>query len=206
MRLLPVLLLAACSAERAAPGPPLPAPVLIGKVEEGAEMLGTKPPPLDVEWLDGEAHPLEDDRGKVVLVRWWTDTCPLCANSAKAVAALKAKHGDRLVVRAVYHEKVRGRRVDAARAADMARDVGFPYLVGIDRGWAALRRWWLDGGRRSYTSVSFLLGPDGRGAAIHTGGEFHARDQVAADACLFTPEACAADYEALDRAIAALAR
>jgi len=199
------VLLAACgqtATEEPAP-PAIDAP-LIGKVAEGGEMIGKPAPSLDgVQWADNKAHPLSEDRGKVVLVRWWTDTCPLCSNSAPAFSALAKKYGDRLVIRAVYHNKVRGREVSAADAREMADTVGYPWLVGKDDdGWSVLRRWWGPG--RSFTSVTFLLDKQGIVRAIHTGGEFHARD---AGTCVYeSPENCHREYEAVDRAVGALAR
>lgn len=198
-RALGLLFLAACSS-RTAGFPPV-----VGKVEEGGELVGKRPPPLAVEWTDGGTHPLAEDRGRVVLVRWWTDTCPLCANSAGAIAALKREYGDRLAVRAIFHDKTSGRELTRAQVEALAKQVGFPGLVGIDRSWVALRRWWLDHGGRRFTSVSFLLDKRGRIRLVHTGGEFHARGHVPDEACLFDPAQCAAEYAAVERAIAVLA-
>ncbi|MFQ5845943.1 MAG: TlpA family protein disulfide reductase [Planctomycetota bacterium] len=179
---------------------------VVGKVRQGGELIGTGAPSLDgVRWADGEDHPLSEDRGKVVLVRWWTDTCPFCRNSAPAIRALSRKYGARLAVRAVYHDKVPGRTVEPAVAARRGRALGFPGLIGHDDGWTALRRWWLAGGRRrDFTSVTFLLDRRGRIRLIHTGGEFHARDHVAKGSCRYEPEQCRREFDAIDRAIAAL--
>ncbi len=41
----------------------------------GAELIGTKALGWEgAEWLNSEPLRLEDLRGKVVLVRWWTDS------------------------------------------------------------------------------------------------------------------------------------
>ncbi len=46
----------------------------------GAELIGTRALGWEgAEWLDTEPLRLEDQRGKVVLVRWWTDSCPYCS-------------------------------------------------------------------------------------------------------------------------------
>ncbi|MHC4729757.1 MAG: TlpA family protein disulfide reductase [Planctomycetota bacterium] len=137
MRRAWILLLAACSQV----GSVEP---IIGKVDEGRELIGTPAPSLaGISWTDGQVHPLTEERGKVVLVRWWTDTCPLCANSAKAIHALAQEYGDDLVIRAVYHNKVAGRDVTPAGARAMADRVGYPWLVGLDPQWETLRAWWL---------------------------------------------------------------
>ena len=36
-----------------------------------------------------------------------------------------------------------------------------------------LRRWWLDGGKRDYTSASFLIDRQGLIRWVHGGGELH---------------------------------
>ena len=51
-----------------------------------------------------------------------------------------------------------------------AREFGFTFPVAIDRDWATLRRWWLDGHRRAFTSVSFLIDRQGIIRYIHPGG------------------------------------
>ena len=200
-----LVLLALCAACSRPTEPRIEKPV-IGKVQEGRERIGTKAPSLDgVAWLDGKAHHLSEDRGRVVLVRWWTDGCALCSNSAKAFRALAGKHGEDLVIRAIYHDKLEGRTVGPAQVRAFATRAGYPWLVGKDEDWTALNRWWLDR-IRSFTSVTFLLDKRGVIRAIHTGGEFHDRKQVDDSACLFDPVRCAQEYEALDRAIGILVR
>ncbi len=53
-----------------------PGPVAAANADqpaEGAELIGTRAPGWETaEWLNGEPLRLEDLRGKVVLVRWWT--------------------------------------------------------------------------------------------------------------------------------------
>ncbi|MHC4941292.1 MAG: peroxiredoxin family protein [Planctomycetota bacterium] len=192
-----LVLLAACSSqpERAASIDPV-----VGKVKQGSGLIGSPAPSLDgVRWID----PPGATEGKVVLVRWWTTGCPLCTNSAPAIAELKRKHGAALEVRAIFHEKVAGRELPDEDLKEIAEDMGLPGVLGRDPGWSVLRRWWLDAGGRSFTSVTFVLGKGGRIRQIHTGGEFHAPRH--APACLYDPERCADEYRAIDRAIGVLA-
>ncbi len=74
---------------------------------EGEELLGRRAPEWNaVDWLQSEPLRLADLRGRVVLIRWWTDTCPMCARSAPALNEfhdLYAKRG--LVVIGMYHPK-----------------------------------------------------------------------------------------------------
>ena len=148
----------------------------------GAELIGTKALGWEgVEWLDTAPIRLEDLRGKVVLVRWWTDSCPYCRRSAPALNEFHARFARRgLTVIGLYHAKPIDRSIPASeiRAAAQERGVGFP--IAIDRGWSVLRRWWLDGGQRSATSVSFLIDRQGVIRHIHPGPAFH-REVVGGD-------------------------
>jgi hypothetical protein len=46
----------------------------------GNDRIGVAAPPFQFDaWLNTPPLLLEDLRGRVVLVRWWTDTCPFCA-------------------------------------------------------------------------------------------------------------------------------
>jgi hypothetical protein len=78
-----------------------------------------------------------------------------------------------------------------------AARLGFRGPLAVDATWSALRRWWLDGDPdRSWTSVSFLVDRAGILRWVHGGGEYHPGDDPA-------HARCAADYAALERAIAA---
>jgi peroxiredoxin len=140
---------------------------------EGGEVLGTPAPPLgSVRWIQGRAAE-PDLRGKVALIRWWTSGCSLCSSTAPALNRLHADFAERgLVVAGVFHPKPRPRRVDPAHVRQVAREYGFRFHLGLDEHWAALRRWWLDAGDRSYTSVSFVVDRSGRIRYVHPGGEF----------------------------------
>ncbi|HEY8922832.1 MAG TPA: hypothetical protein VIU64_00555, partial [Polyangia bacterium] len=48
-----------------------------------AHLVGTRPPEWRAsEWLNTAPLRLQDLRGKVVVVRWWTAGCPYCSASA----------------------------------------------------------------------------------------------------------------------------
>lgn len=180
---------------------------LVGPVDEGRNLLATTAPSLEgVRWLDGKPHPLGEDKGKVVLVRWWTSGCAFCENTAPALRALRRKHGEALVIRAIFHPKPRpGPYSDADVTADAER-LGLPFVVGVDPDWTALRRWWIRDRRRSYTSVSFLLDQEGRFRLIHSGSEFHAADHVDRKACRRDPTVCEREFRAIDEAVSGLLR
>ena len=138
-------------------------------------MVGTVAAGWDgVEWLDGKPRPIESLRGNVVLVRWWTDTCPYCLRSAPALVELHERYAERgLVVIGMYHPKPRGRPITSDEIREAARERGFAFPVAADRSWSVLRRWWLDGGSRRATSVSFLIDRRGVIRHVHPGPAFH---------------------------------
>ena len=162
----------------------------------GAELIGTKARSWEgAEWLNAEPLRLEDLRGKVVLVRWWTDTCPYCRRSAPALNEFHARYARRgLVVIGMYHPKPIDRLITANEIREVAQERGFGFPIAIDRDWSVLRHWWLDGGRRSSTSVSFLIDRQGVIRHIHPGPAFH-REVVRSD------EQPSRDFVELDRII-----
>ena len=140
--------------------------------EEGAELLGTAPPEWTAtEWIGARPLALRALRGKVVLVRWFTSTeCPFCGASAPALNQLHDAYARRgLVVVGMYHHK-RPEPLTLEAVRGWVRDYGFQFPVAIDREWRTLKRWWLDGHQRAFTSVSFLLDRRGVIRRIHPGG------------------------------------
>ncbi len=162
----------------------------------GAELIGTEAPGWEgAEWLTTEPLRLEDLRGKVVLVRWWTATCPYCSRSAPALNEFHARYAQRgLIVIGMYHPKPIDRPITASEIREAARERGFGFPIAIDRNWSVLRHWWLDGGTRSATSVSFLIDRRGVTRHIHPGPAFH-REVVRGD------EQPRRDFVELDRMI-----
>jgi hypothetical protein len=53
---------------------------------------------------------------------------------------------------------------------------GFQFPVAVDRDWKTLRRWWLDGNDRAWTSVSFLIDAEGVIRWVHPGGKYEEGD------------------------------
>jgi peroxiredoxin len=140
----------------------------------GEDRLGLTAPRIGLEhWL--YSRPLEIDalRGKVLLVRWWTEECPFCAATAPALRALDRKYGHGgLQVIGVFHPKPPGDwNVERMRAA--SERLGFTFPVALDAEWTALRRWWPGLEKRGWTSVSFVVDRKGIIRYVHPGGEFH---------------------------------
>ena len=140
----------------------------------GAE-IGRPAPGFGFErWIRTPPLSLETLRGKVVLVRWWTDGCPYCASTLPALETLRARYADRgLVVIGAYHPKP-PREVSDRQILTVAKKLGFEGPVALDREWSTLERYWLGGHpERGWTSVSFLIDREGVVRWLHGGGEYH---------------------------------
>jgi peroxiredoxin len=140
--------------------------------KDGAELIGTPAPAWEAsDWIGSKPMSLESLRGKVVLVRWFMSTdCPYCTASAPALRQLDVEFRDRgLVVVGMYHHK-NPEPLDVEKVRGWAKDFGFTFPVAVDRDWRTLNRWWLNAGRRDFTSVSFLIDRRGVIRHIHPGG------------------------------------
>lgn len=149
-------------------------PVVAVDVSRGEDRLGVPAPPLKLSgWLHSPPLEMDQLRGKVVLIRWWTDGCPFCAATAPALKQLNEKYGSRgLRVIGIFHPKPAGDwSVERMRVA--TRQKGFAFPVALDGDWTALNRWWPDLEKRGWTSVSFVVDKRGIIRYVHPGGEFH---------------------------------
>ena len=147
----------------------------------GDDRIGAAAPPFQFDgWLNSPPLSLEDLRGQVVLVRWWTDTCPFCASSAPALRALHEQYSaSGLKVIGVFHPKAgRDDPLDIARVQRAVESRQFLFPVAIDWDWRTrtLKDWWLTGPERPATSVTFLLDRSGIIRFVHPGMEYHDGD------------------------------
>lgn len=149
-------------------------------LKAGEPLLGTKPSEWQAtDWINSKPLTLKALTGKVVLVRWWTALdCPFCAATAPALNEFHASYKDRgLVVVGLYHHKAR-KPLDTAQVKRSARDLGFRFPVAIDPDWKTLRSWWLDGGERRWTSVTFLIDRKGVIRHVHPDGKYVKGDKA----------------------------
>jgi len=141
---------------------------------EGQDRIGVAAPSFNLQhWVNSAPLEISNLKGKVVLVRWWTDTCDLCAATAPALRKLQQEYGSRgFQVIGVFHPKPAG-DWSVPRVRQAAARLNFAFPVALDGDWSALKRWWLNGAERSYTSVSFIVDKHGVIRYVHPGGEFH---------------------------------
>lgn len=186
LALVCVLTANGCGAASEASQPPEEAPPAAPGPE--ADLVGQPASPFEVQgWIvDGEpaapdAVTLADLAGHVVVVRFWTDTCPYCRATAPALVELDRDFGPRgVVVLGLHHPKPRP-KPDAAidldaesrRLAAIAEQWGLRVPIGLDRQWRTVDAWWLSHRERAATSATFVLDQRGIIRWIHPGPEYH---------------------------------
>lgn len=142
--------------------------------DEGTDLIGTKAKEWKViEWMNSEPLTLQEFRGKAVLVRWWTGPdCPFCASSAPYLNDWHQKYHKRgLAVIGFYHHKS-AVPLSVGRVRQLVEQFEFKFPIAIDPEWQTLKRWWLDDPTHQWTSVSFLMDPEGMIRYIHPGGSY----------------------------------
>jgi thiol-disulfide isomerase/thioredoxin len=152
--------------------PPAAAQVQRQRDDSLTGVIDQPAPPWQVsQWFNSPPLSLEQLRGKVVFVRWFMGpSCPFCSATAPTLRALHERYAAKgLAVIGMYHHKEET-PLDPAQVAGWVRHFGYQFPVAIDKDWTTLRRWWLDGHERAYTSVSFLIDKAGIVRRVHLGG------------------------------------
>ncbi|PYT25117.1 MAG: alkyl hydroperoxide reductase [Acidobacteria bacterium] len=165
-------------------------------LSRGDDRLGLVAPPLQLQhWVYSPALEISTLRGKVVLIRWWTEGCPFCVATAPALREFDRKYASRgLRVIGIFHPKPPGDwSVDRMRAAGARLGLRFP--LALDAEWSALNRWWPELEKRCWTSVSFLVDKRGIIRYVHPGGEYHEALQDSDHA------RCDRDYKQIDHLV-----
>ncbi len=142
-------------------------------------------------WIRSKPLTQEQLRGKLVLLRWFTEECRYCEGTLPELERLQRRYGsDRLQIIGVFHPKPI-RRVRDANILKLADRLGYTGPIAVDERWSTLSRWWLDGHpERNWTSVSFLTDRQGIVRWVHPGGEYHPSDDP-------RHRSCAREYEEL---------
>lgn len=113
-------------------------------------------------WINSPPLELQNLRGKVVLLRWWTaPECPFCRATAPALNEFNSSYSKRGL-----------QVIDVSDVKKYAGNFDFKFPVAIDPDWKTLRAWWLDRGEHNFTSVSFLIDRHGIIRYIHPGGQY----------------------------------
>jgi len=165
--------------------------------DSGAELIGTPAPAWSFDrWLRSRPMNLRALRGKVVLMRWWTEQCHFCRSTLPVIEQARKDHAD-LVVIGVFHPKP-PRPVSDRHIEEIADHLGYEGPIAVDQKWKTLDRYWLAANpERNWTSVSFLIDREGRIRWVHGGGEFHPSQDPA-------HAKCDRQYRDFERALATL--
>jgi len=147
---------------------------------------------LPIDWIQAPPQSILKLKGKIILIRWWTDGCEYCYRSSDALNEWYQKyHESGLEILGIYHPKPLERQPSDEEIRSYIFDKGFKFPIGLDLQWQNLNMVWLHCTKRSFTSVSFLLNRTGRIIYIHEGGEYHKIFQKG-------HEQCVTDYNKLD--------
>jgi thiol-disulfide isomerase/thioredoxin len=165
-------------------------------VDDGSELVGTAAKPWHfVDWAHGPPLDLAQLRGRVAVVRFWTNGCHFCEATLPALQRLaKAFPAEEVVFIAAFHAKPKGSRYDAAEMVKVAEGYGVTFPIAFDPEWRTLDAWYLNGFHRPATSTTFVIGRDGRIAHVHPGPMFFPSDDP-------KDQKENADYLAMKRAI-----
>jgi len=133
-------------------------------------------PPLEgaVQWLNSAPLSLEELRGKVVLVDFWTYSCINCLRSLPHVKAWSERYRDQgLVVVGVHAPEFAFER-SIANVERAVRDLGIDYPVAIDNDYAIWRAF-----ANRYWPAHYFIDARGRVRYHHFGeGKYEESEQV----------------------------
>ena len=149
--------------------------MFLALVLAAAAVVGNPAPELPpLKWVQGGPLNLAGLRGKVVLIRFFTDQeCPFCSATAPALNELHRDFAPRgLVILGLYTPKPRPRPTSVEDVRKTVDAYGFRFPVAVDDGWKALRRLWLDRSNSGWTSASLLIDRAGVVRHVHPGGVF----------------------------------
>jgi len=96
------------------------------------------------QWLNGPPLAMADQRGKVVVLDFWTFGCVNCLNTLPHVKALHARYRDQgLVVIGVHTPEFAFER-EPTNVANAVRRLGVDYPVALDNQFRTWNRWHVD--------------------------------------------------------------
>ncbi len=121
--------------------------------------VGDEAPDWTLKDGEGRERKLSEYRGKLVVLDFWSTTCPHCRN---AMPMMQKLH-DRYAERGVAVIGVNCREKEPVDAAAYVRGKGFNYPVLVDTGEVAVRY------RVRGIPAFFIVGPDGRIVHMDTG-------------------------------------
>ena len=160
----------------------------------GRELIGRQFDLAGLRWLNTAGKAPLVLKGKVTLVRWWTESCPYCERSLPAITRLEKRFAGRgFQTVAVYHPKP-PQAVDDRKIMRAAAERDYHGPVAVDEDWRVLERIYRRNHPHSPTSVSFIVDRLGKVRYVHPGPVFEPTDDP-------SQQAANSDYEGIKEII-----
>lgn len=143
--------------------------------------LGPHPPLLDIDgWLQSEVTSLEELRGRVVVVQFWTYGCHNCRATLPNLIELYGRYGRDQVEIVGIHAPEFSHEAEVANIEAAAADLGITWPIALDTGKRTFHSW--QPGTRSFWPRTYVLDRDGDIRYDHIGeGQYQQlQDTVAA--------------------------
>src|SRR5262249_6699600 len=133
---------------------------------DGALPVEATVPKLDgaVEWLNSPPLTLEQLRGKVVLVDFWTYSCINCLRALPYVEAWAEKYKDQGLVVIGVHAPEFAFEKDIGNVKKAVADLGITYPVAVDNDYAIWRQF-----ENHYWPAHYFIDAQGRVRHHHYG-------------------------------------
>lgn len=173
-----MILATACSGAESVATPPTTAPtttspsgaVAANEPEPVAERLPDLGPAMELVgidgWLQADSESLEDLRGKVVVVQFWTFGCFNCKATIPNLEALYAEHRGADFEIVGVHSPEFDYEQDPAAIADAAEELGVTWPIALDTKRQSFRTWQ---GSPAYWPRTYVLDQEGRIRFDHIG-------------------------------------
>lgn len=124
------------------------------------------------KWLNSKPLKISDQRGKVVLIDFWTYSCINCIRTLPYMNALQEKYGDKGLVIIGVHAPEFDFEKDEKNVAAAIKRFGIKYAVGMDNN----RKTW-DNFENHYWPAHYLIDQSGNVVYRHFGeGEYDVMD------------------------------
>ncbi len=147
---------------------------------------GAHPPLTGIErWLQSDVTSLEELRGEVVAVQFWTFGCSNCKATLPHMQELYVRYHDRGFEIVGVHAPEFSFEADVDNIVDAAADLGVTWPIALDPDKRSFHSW--QEGNRAFWPRIYLLDRDGHIRYDHVGEGAYAATDAAVQALLAEP-------------------
>lgn len=147
---------------------------------------GVHPELVNIDgWLQSSVSSLEELRGQVVAVQFWTFGCSNCKATLPHMQDLYAKYGDQEFEIVGVHAPEFGYEAEVDNITEAAAELGVTWPIALDTSKRSFHSW--QEGTRSYWPRVYLLDRDGHVRYDHIGEGGYANTDAAVAALLAEP-------------------